>query len=283
MKRVPFAIVAMLAIQLVIPVPRTSLAAGDVSSSLCNITTGGIGSGNNTSNCNFGLTPEQIKQLTESVVKGAAEAVGKGATEAAVEAATKAAQGQIDKISKTLGVTEDAVRSLLKIVGEDSNIPNDKLAEALGKAAKDYKRLQAQVAVLDPDNPAAKALVEQAKLEINGGHFDRAHELLQQATQEQIAAAQKARKLREQAQTAEDSQMLGAASSTAAEGDVAMTERNYKDAADLFRQAADDIPSGHNSEHDNYLMRQEDAFYRQGESSETTRRSKERSMSASVF
>ena len=40
---------------------------------------------------------------------------------------------------------------------------------------------------------------------------------LHEATQAQIAAAQEARKLREQAQAAEDVQMLGAAGSTAAE------------------------------------------------------------------
>ena len=44
-------------------------------------------------------------------------------------------------ISKTLGVTEDAAKTLLKIVGEDRNIPDDKLAEALTKVAGDYKRL----------------------------------------------------------------------------------------------------------------------------------------------
>lgn len=224
--------IVVVAAALALLLPRAAIAAGESGS--CNQTSGGIGSGNNTQNCNFGLTPEQFKQLTDSVVKGATEAVGKGATEAAVEAAKKAQQEQIDKISKTLGVTEDAVKSLLKIVGEDPNVPDDKLAEALSKAADDYKRLQAQVAGLNPDNPTARVLVEQAKPEIVAGHFARAHELLRQATQAQIAAAQEARKLKEQAQAAEDAQMLGAASSTAAEGDVALTERHYREAADLF-------------------------------------------------
>src|SRR5580704_4578814 len=128
--------------------PLRADAASDAPSGSCNIAAGGIGSGNNTANCNFGLTQEQFKQLTDSVVKGAAEAVGKGATEAAVEAAKKTQQEQIDKISKTLGLTEDAVKSLLKIVGEDANVPEDKLADAVGKAADDYRRLQAQVAAL---------------------------------------------------------------------------------------------------------------------------------------
>ena len=133
------------------------------------------------------------------------------------------------------------------------------------RVAGDYKRLQAQVAALNPENPAARALVEQAKPEIDAGHFARAHELLRQATQAQIAAAQEARKLREQAQAAEDGQMLGAASSTAAEGGVALTERRYKEAADLFGQAAGYVPSGHQSERGGYLLRQADALYRQGD------------------
>ena len=93
----------------------------------------------------------------------------------------------------------------------------------------------------------------------------RAHELLREATQAQIAAAQEARKLKEQAQAAEDAQMLGAASSTAAEGDVALTERRYLEAAELFGQAAGYVPSGHASERGGYLLRQADALDRQGD------------------
>ena len=59
--------------------------------------------------------------------------------------------------------------------------------------------------------------------------------------------------------------MLGAASSTAAEGDVALTERRYLEAAELFGQAAGYVPSGHASERGGYLLRQADALYRQGD------------------
>jgi tetratricopeptide (TPR) repeat protein len=234
-----------------IAVPLTSArAAADsaVGAAPCSVA-GGRDAGSNTIICNFGLTPEQLKQLTEAVVKGATEPL----------------THQIVDISKTLGVTQDAAEKLLKIVGEDPNIPEDKLAESLSKVAADYQRLQTQVAALNPDNPTAKALVEQAKPEIDAGHFQRAHQLLRQATQAQIAAAQEARSLREQAQAAEDAQMLGAASSTAAEGDVAMTERRYKDAEELFAQAASYVPSGHASDRGSYLLRQEDALFRQGD------------------
>ncbi len=62
----------------------------------------------------------------------------------------------------------------MRIVGEDSTIPDDKLANALIKVAEDYKRLKAQVAAMSVDNPTARSLVEQAKPEIDAGHFARA-------------------------------------------------------------------------------------------------------------
>ena len=192
------------------------------------------------------MPPEQLKAMIEAAVNG----------------------GLIDRlvdISKTLGVTENAAKTLLKIVGEDPNIPEDKLAEALSNVSADYQRLKAQVAALNPDNPIAKALVEQAKPEIDAGHFQRAHELLRQATQAQVAAAHESGKLKDEAQAAEDAQMLGAASSTGADGDVAMTERHYKEAADLFGQAAHYVPPGHASERGEYLLREEDALYQEGD------------------
>jgi tetratricopeptide (TPR) repeat protein len=241
------AIAATLAVALAIIAPRVSVAADEnVPSDSCKIASGGIGSGGNTVTCNFGMPPEQLKAAIEAALNGHLI-------------------DRIVQISKTLGVTEDAAKTLLKIVGEDSDVPEDWLAEALGKAAIDYQRLQAQLAALKPDNPTAKVLVEQAKPEIDAGHFDHAHELLRQATQAQIAAAQEARKLKEQAQAAEDAQMLGAASSTAAEGSIAMTERRYQEAAQLFAQAADYVPAAHASEHGGYLTREADAFYEQGD------------------
>jgi tetratricopeptide (TPR) repeat protein len=59
--------------------------------------------------------------------------------------------------------------------------------------------------------------------------------------------------------------MLGAAQSTAAEADVAMTERRYLEAAELFGQAANYVPSGHASEKGSYLLSQADALGEQGD------------------
>lgn len=152
-------------------------AAADVTATSCSIAAGRDVS-NNTVTCNFGLTPEQLKQVTEAAVSGA----------------TAQLLDRITSVSKTLGVTEEAAKTLLRIVGEQSDVPNERLAEVLTKVANDYKRLQAQAAALNPENPTARNLVTQARAEIEAGHLDHAHELLRQATQAQIAAAQEADK-----------------------------------------------------------------------------------------
>ena len=230
--------------------PRIAAATGDtdVKAGQCSVAAGGDAK-NNTVTCNFGLTPEQLKELTRAAVAGATEPL----------------LDRIEGISKRLGITEEAAKTLLRIVGEQSNVPDEKLAEMLTNVAADYKRLKAQAAALSPDNPKARVLVAQANAAIDTGRLDQAHELLRQATQAQIAAAQDARKLREQAQAAEDAQMLGAASSTAAEGDVALTERHYEQAAVLFGQAADYVPPGRSDATAGYLERQAGALYRQGD------------------
>ena len=46
---------------------------------------------------------------------------------------------------------------------------------------------------------------------------------------------------------------------------MALTERHYPEAADLFSQAAGLVPSGHTKETGDYLNRQADALYHQGD------------------
>jgi hypothetical protein len=123
-------------------------ADSSVSANACSIAAGGNAS-NNTLTCNFGLTPEQLREVTK----------------AAVEGATEPLIGRIVDISQRFGITQEAAKTLLRIVGEQPDVPDERLAEALTKVANDYKRLQAQVAALSPDNPTARDLVERAKSE----------------------------------------------------------------------------------------------------------------------
>jgi tetratricopeptide (TPR) repeat protein len=172
---------------------------------------------------------------------------------------------RIAGITRTLGVSEDAAKTLLSLAAEQQDVPDERLAEVLTKIAEDYKRLQAKVVALDPDDPAARQLVAQAQTEINAGHFNHAHDLLRQATQSQLAAAQEANKLMTRAQAAVDARMLGATRSTATEGDLALTERNYVHAADPFAVAAEYVAGGNPEAHAEFLTSRANALLRQGD------------------
>ena len=95
---------------------------------------------------NFGLLPEQVKELTAAPARGA----------------TAPLTTVIVDLSKRLGVTEDAARTLLRIVGEQ-DVPLERLTETLYRVANDYRRLQEQAAALNPDSPMALDLVIQAR------------------------------------------------------------------------------------------------------------------------
>src|SRR6516162_8103957 len=72
---------------------------------------GGVAAGGDiTGTVNVGLSPEQVKELTEAAARGA----------------TGPLTAAIVDLSKKLGVTEDATRSLLRIVGEQ-DVPLERL------------------------------------------------------------------------------------------------------------------------------------------------------------
>jgi tetratricopeptide (TPR) repeat protein len=196
----------------------------------------------------IGLTPEQVQELTKAAAAGA---VGPLAD-------------RIVDLSNRLGVTQGAALTMLLILGQ-RDVPLEQLPQKLAEVATQFQKLQGQLAALDPRNPLARGLVEKAQAEVKAGNFAKAHELLGQAKQAQIAAAQQARELRQKAQEAEDEQLIQAAASSAAEGDLSMTELHYLQAADLFREAASAVPAGHDDERWKYLNAEAAALYRQGD------------------
>ena len=82
---------------------------------------------------------------------------------------------RIVDVSKRLGVTEDAALTLLRIIGQ-GDVPHERLPQKLAEVANQYKKLEEQVAALNPENPLARGFVEQAQAEIKVIYnFDRAH------------------------------------------------------------------------------------------------------------
>jgi hypothetical protein len=201
----------------------------------------------------YGLTPEQVQELTKSAAAGA---VGPLAD-------------RIIDLSSRLGVTQGATLTMLRIL-DQGDVPLEQLPQKLAEVANQYKKFEAQLAALNPQNPLARSLVEQAQAEIKAGNADsliKAHQLLGQAKQAQIAAAQQARQLLAQAQAAQDEQLIQAAASSAAEGDLSMTELHYLQGADLFKEAANLVPPGsaYDDKRTGYLRREAGALYQQGD------------------
>ena len=111
-----------LAAALAVSYPSDAGAFNDVTAA-----PGGVAAGGDiTGTVNVGLSPEQVKELTEAAARGATGPL----TAAIVDLSTK------------LGVTEDATRSLLRIVGEQ-DVPLERLSETLVRVANDYKRRSA--------------------------------------------------------------------------------------------------------------------------------------------
>ena len=107
---------------LVLAHPHLAAALGDtdVKAGACSIATGGNATKNTTITCNFGLTPEQLREATKAAVAGATEPL----------------LDRIDKIRNVLGVTRSAAEKLLKIAGEQPDVPDEKLAEVLTSVAE---------------------------------------------------------------------------------------------------------------------------------------------------
>jgi tetratricopeptide (TPR) repeat protein len=203
--------------------------------------------------CHFGLTPEQLRELTRAVEINAD----------ALKATNALLVERIEIVSTKLGVTREAAKALLRIAGEQ-DVPDERLAEILTKIANDYKRLQQQAAALTAENPAGRALVREARQELDAGRFERAREVLQEVVQTQLAAANEARKLANQANAAADAQMLGAANAIASQADVAMISGDYLQAVRTFAKAADLVPSSNTFMRSEFLRRQAGALNRHG-------------------
>jgi tetratricopeptide (TPR) repeat protein len=197
----------------------------------------------------YGLTPEQVRELTKAAVAGA----------------TGPLSTQLVEVSSKLGVTQAAALTLLRVLGEQ-NEPLERLPEKLGEITTRYKQAVERLEAIDvQDDPVTRSLVEQAQTAIKDGRLAEADGLLSQAEQADIAAAHQAQQFAGQAQAAADQRLLQAAAASASRGDIAMTELRYPDAAEHFQQAVDLVPVGHPDERGRYLLAKANALTTQGE------------------
>jgi tetratricopeptide (TPR) repeat protein len=196
----------------------------------------------------YGLTPEQVQQLTKAAAAGA---VGPLA-------------GKIVDLSQKLGITQGAALTLLRVLGQQ-DVPLEQLPQKLAEVTAQYKQAVDRLAALQPEDPITQGLVGRAEAAIKGGHLDEADQLLSQAEQADVAAAHQAQQLAQQAQAAADRRLLHAADARGARGDIAMTELGYLEAAQHFQDAVDLVPPGHPDEKARFLLAEGEALWRQGD------------------
>ena len=201
-----------------------------------------------------GLPPEQVQALVLAFTQQIG-AAGEARAKAEADAARLAAQ---------LGFTTEAVVGFFRILGERA-VPPEQMPTRLGEIATRYRDLTDRLATLDPDDPAAGELVDQARAAIETGRYDEADGLLERAEEVEWAAARQAEELARQAQEAADRHALKAAATRAQRGQVALTRLRYQEAAQHFATAAAGVPTGHEAERLGYLEGEADALYLQGE------------------
>jgi hypothetical protein len=180
-------------------------------------------------------------------------------TEAKAQAEARAAE-----LAIKFGFTSAAVGEFFKILGEE-HVPEEKVPARLIEIATHFAQTRDELAALAPDDPHTAELARLAKQALDSGRLSEADALLDQAKEGELAAFRQARELKEKAQEAEDRHSLNAARLLASRGNIALTQLRYVDAAGRFNEAATLVSPGHSDERADYLHRQADAFYREGD------------------
>jgi tetratricopeptide (TPR) repeat protein len=180
-------------------------------------------------------------------------------TEAKAQAEVRAAE-----LATKFGFTSGAVGEFFKILGEQ-NVPEEKVPARLIEIATHFAQTRDELAALEPDDPHGAELARSAKQALDSGRLNEADALLDQAKEGELAALRQTRELKQKAQEAEDRHALNAAKLLAGRGNIALTQLCYVAAAGRFKEAAAVVPPAHPDETADYLRRQADALYREGD------------------
>src|SRR5215510_13394395 len=197
-----------------------------------------IGGSVSRSTINIGVAIEKVEELVRDKTRS-------------LEELTASQRDNIALLREKLDINERQVRAALAIVGE-ANVPPERLAQKLLEIAERFKALQATAAAQPGDDPRITALKTEAKKAVNAGELERADTLLAEAATEQTRAR--------------DRLAVNAAATYAQRGDIALTRLRYGEAAKHFADAAALFrpDSAHAEKMIEYLEREADALYRQG-------------------
>jgi len=163
---------------------------------------------------------------------------------------------RFETVSRAFGVTDTALTTFFRILGENKVAPAD-LDAKLREVAARHLTLLRQAAASLGDDPQVVAIKQQAVPAIAAGDYDRAGDLLQRAFDADLAVARRA-------DDAAAKHYLTAAKTRAGIGELNFTQLRYAAAARDFQAAADLVPAGQVLVRAEYLATLGEAAYRAG-------------------
>jgi hypothetical protein len=116
--------------------------------------------------------------------------------------ARRKAEHEAATLALQLNVTKEALIGFLKILDEKA-VPPEQVTDKLIEITNRFDATRQRLASLDFDDPARKALIDQAQGELEHGHTDAASALLQRVEEAELTAAAHARALSQQAASVE--------------------------------------------------------------------------------
>jgi tetratricopeptide (TPR) repeat protein len=175
------------------------------------------------------------------------------------------AEMHAEELARQLNTTTSAVISFFRLLGQQDVTP-EQLPQKLAEIATQYKQTFERLAALEPQDPATKAIVEQATSALRESKFDEANQLLAQAEETELLAAKQASRLAEDARSAANERLLRAAADRGTRGNIALIRLHYADAVELFSSAADLVPPGNPRYIGSYRQAQAEALASLGQS-----------------
>jgi hypothetical protein len=161
--------------------------------------------------CTVGITPAQLKDI----IAGAACAIPSDLLD------------RYEMISHAFGVTDTAVTTFFRILGE-TKVATEDLDAKLREIAARHLTLLKQAEASPDDDPEVAAIKKQAVMAIGAGDYRRAEKLLQHAVDADLAVGRRA-------QDAASKRFLTTAKTRADLAELKLTELHFTTAVENFR------------------------------------------------
>jgi hypothetical protein len=172
--------------------------------------------------CTVGITPAELKDIMENVV--ARRAIPPELLE------------RYETVSRMFGVTDTALTTFFRILGENKVAPED-LDAKLREVAARHLTLLNQAEPSADDDPQVASIKKQAVAAIGAGDYERVEDLLGRADPADLAAARRT-------QDAANKRYLTAAKTRADIAQLKLTQLRYVAAAQDFQVAPIGCPQG---------------------------------------